>query len=157
MRSVGETSWSRCSRSARDRPTRCPASNCVLRSFRTYMSIEKRVDSFSRSFRTLIKNTRNLLKHIKDLKDLGILLVCAGYRHSGPKGPEENKRRFSASRTMARDRPPHYDEGEGFLPPRPREARRPIASRPGGLSYRGTTRIKTWKVPTQIYETPSVN
>ena len=58
------------------------------------MSIEKRVDSFSRSFRSLIKNTRNLLKHIKDLKDLGILLVCAGYRHSGPKGPEENKRRF---------------------------------------------------------------
>ena len=35
---------------------------------------------------------------------------------------------------MARDRPSPYDEGG--LPPRPREARRPIASRPGGLSYR---------------------
>ena len=39
------------------------------------------------------------------------------------------------ARTMARDGPSPYEEGEGFLPPRPRETRRPIASRPGGLAY----------------------
>ena len=36
-------------------------------------------------------------KHIKDLKDLSILRVRACYRHSGPKGPEEKKRRFFRS------------------------------------------------------------
>ena len=35
-----------------------------------------------------------MAKPIKDLKDLRILRGRAGYRHSGPKGPEENKRRF---------------------------------------------------------------
>ena len=61
------------------------------------MSIAARVVPFSRSFRTLIKNTRRMAKHIKDLKDLRVLRVRACYRHSGPKGPEENKRRFSRS------------------------------------------------------------
>ena len=41
------------------------------------------------------------------------------------------------ARAMARACPSPYGEG-GFLP-RPREARRPIASRPGGLSYWGGT------------------
>ena len=34
------------------------------------MSIEKRASTFSRSVRTLIKNTRRMAKAIKDLKDL---------------------------------------------------------------------------------------
>ncbi len=38
-----------------------------------------------------------MAKHIKDLKDLRVLRWCACYRHSGPKGPEENKRRFFRS------------------------------------------------------------
>ena len=33
----------------------------------------------------------------------------------GPLGPEENKRRFFRSRTMARDRPSPYGEGEAFF------------------------------------------
>ena len=37
------------------------------------MSIEKRVAPLSRSFGTLIKNTRRMAKHIKDLKDLRAL------------------------------------------------------------------------------------
>ena len=36
-------------------------------------------------------------KPIKDLKDLRALRVSASYRHSGPKGPEENKIRFFRS------------------------------------------------------------
>ena len=67
------------------------------------MSIEKRVVPFSRSFRSLIKTRAALAKSIKDLKDLSVLRGCAGYRHSGPKGPEENKRRFLRS----------ADDGEG--------------------------------------------
>ena len=47
------------------------------------MSIEKRVVTLSRSFRTLI-NHAALAKSIKDLKDLRILRGCACYRHSGP-------------------------------------------------------------------------
>ena len=38
-----------------------------------------------------------MAKSIKDLKDLRVLRVCACYRHSGPKGPEENQRRFFPS------------------------------------------------------------
>ena len=42
-----------------------------------------------------------------------------------------------------------------FLPPRPREARRPIASRPGGLSYGGHRWHQDREVsPTGIYEHP---
>ena len=48
------------------------------------MSIEKRVVTLSRSFRSLIKTRAALAKHIKDLKDLRILGVRACYRHSGP-------------------------------------------------------------------------
>ena len=55
MRSVGETSRSRCS---------------LFRSFRTLMSIEIRVITLSRSFRTLIEKHRSVSKFIKDLKDL---------------------------------------------------------------------------------------
>ena len=43
--------------------------------------------------------------HIKDLKDLSVLLVRRCYRHAGPKGPEEM---FCAGRTIAGDRPPRY-------------------------------------------------
>ena len=71
------------------------------------MSIEKRAGPMSRSFRSLIK-TRRRAKSIKDLKDLSVLRVTACYRHSGPKGPEENKRRFFLARAMARDRPSRY-------------------------------------------------
>ena len=49
-----------------------------LRSFRTYMSIEKRVVLFSRS---LIKTRAALAKTIKDLKDLRVLRGRACYRH----------------------------------------------------------------------------
>ena len=51
-----------------------------LRSFRTYMSIEKRVITLSRSFRSLIKKLA-VAKHIKDLKDLKSLRRRACYRH----------------------------------------------------------------------------
>ena len=61
------------------------------------MSIAARVVPFSRSFRSLIKNTRGMSKSIKDLKDLRILRGRACYRHSGPKGPEEHQRRFFRS------------------------------------------------------------
>ena len=44
-----------------------------------------------------------MAKPIKDLKDLKVLRRRAGYRHSGPKGPEENKKRFFRS----------TDDGEG--------------------------------------------
>ena len=53
-------------------PPRWPASRYVFRAFRSF-----------------IKTRAALAKHIKDLKDLRILRVRAGYRHSGPKGPEE--------------------------------------------------------------------
>ena len=64
-----------------------------LRSFRTLMSIEKRVVPFSRSFRSLIK-TRAASKPIKDLKDLRALQVAECYRHSGL---TDLKRRFFRS------------------------------------------------------------
>ena len=101
------------SRSARACPSRSPSLRCCLRSFRTYMSIEKRAGPTSRSFRSLIKNTRRRAKHIKDLKDLRILRVCACYRHSGP---TDLKRRFFLGGTSLS----RYEK-----------------SRPGGLSYRG--------------------
>ena len=41
------------------------------------MSIEIRVVTLSRSFRSLIKNTRGMSKHIKDLKDLSVLPVAS--------------------------------------------------------------------------------
>ena len=47
------------------------------------MSIDTRVVPFSRSFRSLIKNTRRMSKSIKDLKDLRVHRVRACYRHSG--------------------------------------------------------------------------
>ena len=45
-------------RSAGACPPRSPLASYVFRSFRTYMSIEKRVVPFSRSFRSLIKHAR---------------------------------------------------------------------------------------------------
>ena len=79
------------------------------------MSIAARVVPFSRSIRTLIRKHAALAKPIKDLKDLRVLRVHACYRHSGPKGPEEHKRRFSLARAMARDRPSPYGEGAAFF------------------------------------------
>ena len=67
-------------------------------------------------------------KPIKDLKDLIVLRSLTCYRHAGPKGPEESKRRFSVARTMARDRPSPYDEA-GFLP-RPGRARQRVMKHP---------------------------
>ena len=65
-------------------PRRALSSRYVFRSFRTYMSIEKRAVPMSRSFRSLIKTRAPLAKPIKDLKDLRVLCVRACYRHSGP-------------------------------------------------------------------------
>ena len=45
------------------------------------MSIEKRVGPLLRSVRTLIKKRADLVKTIKDLKDLNVLLGRARYRH----------------------------------------------------------------------------
>ena len=45
------------------------------------MSIEKRAGPMSRSFRSLIKKHADMVKTIKDLKDLRILRGRAGYRH----------------------------------------------------------------------------
>ena len=67
--------------------------------------------------------TRGKAKSIKDLKDLRVLRGRACYRHAGPKGPEEKGETFfivvrgpvPRDRSMARDRPSHYDEGEVFF------------------------------------------
>ena len=77
MRSVGETSRSRCSRSAGACPPRSLSSSYVFRSFRSLMSIEKRVCPFSRSFRSLIEKQRSVSKFIKDLKDLKSFRIAA--------------------------------------------------------------------------------
>ena len=113
---VGETSRSRCSRSAGACPPRCPSSSYVFRSFRTYMSIAARVVPFSRAFRSLIKPRAALAKSIKDLKDLRIFRGRACYRHSGP---TDLKDVFSVARTMARDRFSHRPTMQGRRPPQP--------------------------------------
>ena len=139
-------SRSRCSRSAGACPPRCSSARCCLRSFRTLMSIAACAVPFSRSVRTLISKHAALAKPIKDLKDLRALRVCACYRHSGPKGPEERKRRFFIARAMARACPSPYGEGAAFFPvarglvPRERWSAR-TKSRPGGLSYRGDRQV----------------
>ena len=76
------------------------------------MSIEKRVGPFSRSFRSLIKTRADMAKPIKDLKDLRVLCWRACYRHSGPTDLKRTRDVFSLARTMARDRPSPYGEGE---------------------------------------------
>ena len=68
-----------------------------------------------------------MVKHIKDLKDLRALRIAECYRHSGPKGPEENKRRFFPSANAGEGNPlacacgmrgpKPYGEGGGFSPP----------------------------------------
>ena len=72
--------------------------------------------------------TRSAAKTIKDLKDLRALRGCACYRHAGPKGPEEKEetfftvsrgtgpreRQIAGARTLARDRPSPYGEGDVF-------------------------------------------
>ena len=75
------------------------------------MSIAPRVVPFSRSFRSLIKNTRGMSKSIKDLKDLRVLGGGACNRHSGPTDLKSTRAVFSVARTLARDRPSPYDEG----------------------------------------------
>ena len=71
--SVGETSWSRCSRGAgpsdairaseRVFPALASVKRWRFRSVRTYMSIAARVVPFSRSFRSLIKTRAALAKY----------------------------------------------------------------------------------------------
>ena len=80
---VGETSWSRCSRSAgalgchtRIRagfPRELHRQEWRFRAFSTYMSIAARVVPFARALKTLIKTRAELAKTIKDLKDLRAL------------------------------------------------------------------------------------
>ena len=79
------------------------------------MSIEKRVVPFSRSFRTFIKTRADMSKSIKDLKDLRVLRRRAGYRHSGPKGPEENQRRFFYSASDGEGQALALREGAAFF------------------------------------------
>ena len=67
------------------------------------MSIEKRVVTFSRAFRSLIKTRAALAKPIKDLKDLSVLRRRACYRHSGPTDLKRTRDGFAAARTMARE------------------------------------------------------
>ena len=100
-------------------------------------------------FRSLIRKHAALAKAIKDLKDLSVLRVCAGYRHSGPTDLKRTRDVFSVARAMARDRPSPYGEGAGVIftvargpVPRERWTARTI-SRPGGLSYGDIVRIKT--------------
>ena len=89
------------------------------------MSIDTRVVPFSRSIRTLIKKRADPAKPIKDLKALSVLHRRAGYRHSGPKGPEENKRRFLRSADDGEGQALALREGAAFFPvargPVPRE------------------------------------
>ena len=79
------------------------------------MSIETRAGPTSRSFRSLIKNTRRMAKPIKDLKDLSILRVCAGYRHSGPTDLKKTRDVFSRERW--RGTGPRPTVKGGFSPP----------------------------------------
>ena len=100
------------------------------------MSIAARVVPFSRSFRSLIKKRAALAKPIKDLKDLRVLRGRVCYRHSGPKGPEENQRRFFRSANDGEGNP--LACACGMRGPKPYDEGGPsvaIASRPGGLSY----------------------
>ena len=54
------------------------------------MSIEKRMGSFSRSFRTLIISVASEGKQrLRSLRTLGLFLSIRCYRHLGPYGPEE--------------------------------------------------------------------
>ena len=106
---------SRCARSAGACPPRAPSSSYVFMSFSTYMSIETRAGPTSRSFRSLIKNTRRMAKPIKDLKDLRILRVCAGYRHSGPTDLKRTRDVFSRERW--RGTGPRPTVKGGFSPP----------------------------------------
>ena len=76
------------------------------------MSIETRVVTFSRSFRTLRKTTRRISKTIKDLKALRVLRSLPCYRHSGPTDLRDV---FSGEQTMARDRPSPYARGRRFF------------------------------------------
>ena len=66
-----------------------PDAGASFRAFRTYMSIEKRAGTLSRSFKTLIKKTRGISKSIKDLKDLSVLRRRTCYRHEGLPDLEE--------------------------------------------------------------------
>ena len=142
---------------------------CIaLRSFRTYMSIEKRASPTARSFRSLIKNTRCASKPIKDLKDLSVLRGHACYRHSGPTDLKRTRDVFFGERAMARDRPSPYVKGNRFfiVVRGPSDATRAservspasvrlrgrwrgtgprptMKSRPGGLSYGDTACIET--------------
>ena len=56
-----------------------------------------------------------MAKFIKDLKDLSVLRRRAGYRHSGPKGPEENKRRFFRSANDGEGQALALREGRRFF------------------------------------------
>ena len=113
MCSVGEPSWSRCSRSARACPPRWPASRYVFRSFSTYMSIETRAGPFSRSIRTLIKKRADMAKSIKDLKDLRVLRRRAGYRHSGPTALKRTRDVFFVLHSVVCDRLITNSSGSG--------------------------------------------
>ena len=114
----------------------------------------------SRSFRTLIKTRAALAKHIKDLKDLRTLRVRAGYRHSGPtdlrivffivaRGPVPRERwsaramargTLSDARVASEGPRPTMKEAFCRLLHRDQEVSptgTSLASKPGGLSYRG--------------------
>ena len=54
-----------------------------------------------------------MAKVIKDLKALRVLGVRACYRHSGPKGPEEIKRRFFVFLSVVCDRLITNESGPG--------------------------------------------
>ena len=62
------------------------------------MSIETRVVTLSRSFRSLIWKPRGVSKFIKDLKDLKALRGRACYRHSGPTDLKRTSTVFSVAR-----------------------------------------------------------
>ena len=113
MRSVGETSGFDFPVARGPVPRVVHRQERLFRSFRTYMSIDTRVVTFSRSFRSLIKTRADMAKTIKDLKALSVFRGRACYRHSGPTDLKRTRDVFSAARTMARDRFSHSPTMKG--------------------------------------------
>ena len=111
-------------RSAGACPPRSPSARGRFRSFRTYMSIEKRVVPFSRSFRSLIKTRAALAKTIKDLKDLSVLRDRDAIDIQVLKDLKRTRDVFSGARTLARETRSHASHNTlayrsaGACPPR---------------------------------------
>ena len=90
------------------------------------MSIEKRVVTLSRSFRSLIKTRADMAKSIKDLKDFRALCMPAAIDIQDLKDLKRTRDVFSAARTLARGTRSHARVAcEGPSPTMKGDFRRP--------------------------------